>query len=457
MKKIIFIILSILFLLSAKGQKVALKEIKTCAKNYFSLVNGNISFEIDTIYPQFYNGKIVYYIVTFNPKGYVVVSNNKSAVPIISYSTNKRYSMFHNSSYIKWMERYSYIIDSVNTLNVVNEENQEKWDNILKNINRNKIKAYVLPLIKTHWGQGYPYNKDVPSGTNCNNNHCYAGCVATAMAQIIRYWNYPVYSPLEGFYDYCNMPAETGSFDTETKRNAVAKLMHECGILSSMNYCFYHCESFAWPVNAKDAFNSYFNYYVDIVRREWYSKKNWIKKIKNSLDNKYPVLYFGLSGTISVEGHAFVVDGYNSDDKFHINWGWEGYDDGWFDFGAFESGGDNFNHHDRALINLHPKSTTDCNNTLVVFNEYKYLPDLVAFYYYPIAGTIKTGNNIIITSTENVHYRAYDEIVLENFATEDGAEFTAEIVPCPMDCGIYTDYKQSSKSSDNLSDMELEE
>ncbi len=75
---------------------------------------------------------------------------------------------------------------------------------------------------------------------------------------------------------------------------------------------------------------------------------------------------------------------------------------------------------------------------------------------------VMTDNSFVVVSADNstvpiLAYSdegAYDEIVLENFETEDGADFTAEIVPCPMDCGIYTDYKQTSKSSDNLSDME---
>ena len=216
----------------------------------------------------------------------------------------------------------------------------------------------IEPLMKTEWGQGGPYNNMCPDGNHVDydepgydtNNRCITGCVATAMAQVMYYWQWPntcdgldEYSmghwdnkgtdenPDWQFTEVCKihaLPATTFEWDkmkltynydeTGEAADAVAKLMRYCGQATNMEYGTEGSGTHLYP----SAMVEYFNYNKDCreLSRDYYTSANWEDMVYQELAEGRPVLYSGQSNDIG--GHEFVVDGYRSDGLYHMNWGW---------------------------------------------------------------------------------------------------------------------------------------
>ena len=165
------------------------------------------------------------------------------------------------------------------------------------------------------------------------------------MAQVMRYYQWPLkgtgsYSYTDGnngtltadfsntTYDWSNMLESYTSGSISKQDSAVATLMYHCGVAVSMTYST--TGSSATLSDAATALKNYFGYDTDlnIYTRDFYKSSDWMSMIKTELDNARPVLYGGSTGTA---GHAFVCDGYDSNNLFHINWGWSGYYNGYFE------------------------------------------------------------------------------------------------------------------------------
>lgn len=228
----------------------------------------------------------------------------------------------------------------------------------------------VGPLLTTTWDQGQYYNTLCPEDAAGPDGHVYTGCVATAMAQIINYWGYPIhgrgvrsynheiYGDLSvnydsATYDYTNMPAALTTSSTPVQVNAVAKLMYDCGVAVNMSYG--PNESGAKAIDVVPALVNQFgmNPKIGFTNSSYYTNEQWLDLIKSNIGNGVPVFYAGDPDEFfQVPGsHAFVLDGYNSDDFIHINWGWGGVFDGWFILGT--------SYEYDAIVNIHPDSLSN--------------------------------------------------------------------------------------------------
>ena len=218
------------------------------------------------------------------------------------------------------------------------------------------LPTYVEPLITTKWWQREPYNNKCPLGKMKNDNtfsRCVTGCVATAMAQIMNYHEYPLrgtgshgyettglikVGDYEGHYlfkdfsetsfDWAHMKDDYSSGYTEAEADAVAELMLACGISVNMEYT--PKASAAQMYDADDAFEKYFGYGSTLhVKKSNYTEQKWMNRIYFNLKRHLPILYAGKDLRKNVS-HAFVVDGYDSSGNIHINWGHAGYCNGYF-------------------------------------------------------------------------------------------------------------------------------
>lgn len=209
-------------------------------------------------------------------------------------------------------------------------------------------RSEIEPLVKTLWGQLSPYNEMCPE---INGTHCPTGCVATAMAQIMKYHNWPekgvgshTYTPIaikesltvdftNTTYLWDKMLDRYASESAQESKDAVASLMYSCGVSVSMQY-----EASASGANYQSAAKSLVNYFdydkgIRVLNRDSYGYDEWVEIVYNELSQGRPVMY---SGTNDEGSHAFVCDGYRGDDYFHINWGWSGLSDGYFLLTALE-------------------------------------------------------------------------------------------------------------------------
>ena len=191
----------------------------------------------------------------------------------------------------------------------------------------------VDPLVKVNWGQNNPYNNMCPNGY-------LVGCVAVAMGQIMSAYRCPNVG--NGSYSYnsggqvisANFGETTYDWNKILAGNysEIAKLLFHCGVAVQTEYS--SSVSTAFLSNIRSGLINYFRYSSDAVclYRNYYSENDWFNILYVNLVNGHPIAYRGASSdSYSASGHAFVVDGYNSNGEMHINWGWNGLMDGYFD------------------------------------------------------------------------------------------------------------------------------
>lgn len=239
----------------------------------------------------------------------------------------------------------------------------------------------VAPLLGSIlWDQGDPYNLQCP--VMSDGGRSVVGCVATAMAQIMGYHQWPEKGTgtIPGYttrsqglvideenientyYDWDHIMPVYTSESTDEERNAVATLMYHCGISVGMDYGY---ESGAFSQDVPEALTTYFGYNknMKLLNRLYYTKAEWDSIIRHELDEKRPVYY---SGASAQGGHAFVCDGYDTNGLFHINWGWSGMSNGYFTLSnltptAQGTGGSNggFNWSQAIITGIQPQTLPD--------------------------------------------------------------------------------------------------
>ena len=217
-------------------------------------------------------------------------------------------------------------------------------------------KAPIWPLVKTKWGQDYPYNLYAPADEAAFSGRMPVGCGPLAMGQIMKYYEYPTCGT--GEHGGVNFAEQTYDFSkmieghaSESSANEVAKLLRHAGIACDAVYDWFGTGSTA--LANIDAMCKYFGYNSQATAefRMNMTDEEWDALIYNELANRHPVIYSGFPD--GGDGHTFIVDGYN-EGYYHVNWGWNGAQDGYFLFNAML----NYNDSQLASIGLYPKGWT---------------------------------------------------------------------------------------------------
>ncbi len=263
--------------------------------------------------------------------GFLIVSADDLAPAVLGHVDSGEFDYDRAPAAMRWWlsQFEANITDAVRTGTPIRREVSEE-------------RPLISQLLSTKWGQGDPYNKECPM---VSGRRSVTGCVATAMAQIMRYHRWPEvgtgshsyrmsngatvsadFSSTE--YDWDNMTDTYTMFSSNTRKNAVARLMYHCGVSVNMNYS--PDASGASSFDVAGAFIKYFGYDPGIryEERAFYTDSEWEDMVYRELAEGRPVLYSGV--TVKNEGHAFVCDGYSGDGLYHFNWGWEGVYDGDF-------------------------------------------------------------------------------------------------------------------------------
>lgn len=287
----------------------------------------------------------LYVVTQGKDNGFVIVSGSDLTAPIVGYSSEGTFdseSMPLNMR--SWLQGY---IEEIKWM----EGNGIKTTSSTAT-RRAALKHSISPMLSSTWNQDSPYNDNCPYWWG-SSERCVTGCVATAMAQIMYYHKFPektlkekaaydcatnwvdgqIHS--EGFVlnealEWAKMlPSYNGVDDTDAKA-AVAKLMQICGASVDMDYAnSYNGGSGASSVQAVESLKEYFGYEetARFVNRSDYSYSEWIDMMYAEMEAGRPILFSGQSTT---GGHAFVVDGYDEEDYFHVNWGWGGKSNAFF-------------------------------------------------------------------------------------------------------------------------------
>ena len=229
---------------------------------------------------------------------------------------------------------------------------------------------HVGPLIKTRWQQEAPFNNDVQKDDK--GKPYLVGCVAITMTQIMRYYKYPAVGKGSNSY---SMNGETLSADfsaspyqwdkmlpiydkgkyTDEEAKAVSELMRQVGISVNMDYKPGFSSSYT--MSAQNAFINNFGYNPNMNRytRNYYSEQEWMDMVYKELSEQRPIYYSG-NDSKRKNGHAFVIDGYDAEGKVHVNWGWGGYEDGYFDIGILtpKNSGD-YSYYQDMIVGIQPE------------------------------------------------------------------------------------------------------
>ena len=310
------------------------QQVSKARKQY--LLNGSSSSETATSYYVFDNG---------SDKGFTIVSGDDELPEIVGYSAHG------NSEHLMKTEGCAAFLKAYQKFVAAFTQGDAKARKILAE--QRALKAdgrYQQPKIDPllgdiAWNQETPYNKMCPKYEGSELS--VTGCVATAMAQVMMYYKYPneLQATIPAYttatnklkvnaiskgeeYDWDNMlPTYTeGEYNT-TQANAVAKLMFHCGAAVQMDYG----DSSGALLRPEDM-STYFGYDADLLQevyRSVYTLAEWKKILDRELEAKRPILYGGVAS--HENGHQFVCDGSDGEGLYHINWGWSGDSDGYFD------------------------------------------------------------------------------------------------------------------------------
>lgn len=296
-----------------------------------------------------------------NSKGFTIVSGDDRLPEIVGYSSQGSYDENNlPEGFVSFMKAYQNLCNKVNLGDAEALKNLAEikaWRN-KKNASAASTSAVAPLLGNIEWDQTSPYNNMCP---RYDSVHVAAtGCVATAMAQVMAYYKYPkqlkadipgyvnrwngipmeipTITREEGIYDWDNMLPKYNkeANATQQQKDAVAKLMYHCGAAVRMSY---GPESAATVSATKLA--KYFGYDADLMMdlsRSSFTLDKWMQIIDTELAAGRPVLY---GGQASDGGHQFICDGKDGEGLYHINWGWSGSQNGYFDLSLLnpEKGG----------------------------------------------------------------------------------------------------------------------
>ena len=285
------------------------------------------------------NKPMIYMFGRGTDNGFIAVSADDTTVPILGYSTSGTLP----ATEAELPDGMRYWLTSLAEQAALNTESSTTGNP--KHVSAQRTE--IAPMVKTRWNQGSPYNDKCPE---VSGNRCVTGCVATAMAQVLRYHAYPATGTGTHSYtwngrtlsfDYASTTFEwdkmTDNYNdasTQAEKDAVSTLMYACGVSVNMNYGT--GGSGAVSKNLGSALIDNFGYDkgVSYLLRDYYTIPEWENIIYDNLKNFGPVLYGGDSNS---GGHEFVCDGYR-DGYFHFNWGWGGLSDGYFLLTALDPG-----------------------------------------------------------------------------------------------------------------------
>ncbi len=367
-------------------------------------------------------------------KGVVFISKDDDIEPVLGIS-DEDFDVNNMPCGMKWW---------LNTANKSLERMKAKG--ITYSANPMAASGRPTYFIKTYWNQDKPFNNLCPQ---INGSAAPTGCIATAMAQIMKYYQYPATSKGTGIYSVTTYKDKNDKEGTtkwykrelghtyqwtamlssygivsEDENDAVATLMADAGAASQMNYQANGSGTIEWY--AAKGFAENFRYdslAISCLQRDFYTDAEWMELVRKEMEAKQPVLYCG-SDEID-GGHAFLLDGIQEDGKVHVNWGWGKSGDGWFDIDVLRPNitgftGEGFNIGQSMVLGFKKQETPSADEE----NISQWVTDGYSFYI---------SNNelhVKLTNAYNYSHRVFEgrlDIVLQGMGDNSSKLYTDPI------------------------------
>lgn len=346
------------------------------------------------------SGQIVYYTIYLEPQGVVIVPADDLVEPIVAFAPLGQFDPAEDNplkaivtrdipyriQQVREAERQAEFLGKTFSPKGGQEQARRKWETLTQRLPKSVEKAPLLavsdlrvaPMVQSRWYQTYV------SGVYCYNyytpNHYASGCVATALAQVLRYHRFPtaalgtlsfsiqvdgsfITSQLRGGdgyggpYDWDNMALVPDAYVTELQRQAIGALTYDAGVACHMQYSANG--SGAYVSDAREALINTFGYSNAVINEtsSSFTLNSTIPMINPNLDAGFPV-YLGIRNSSS--GHAVLADGYGFDTTtlyHHLNLGWAGRGDAWYNLPTVDTGSTVFTIFDDCIYNIFPTGT----------------------------------------------------------------------------------------------------
>ncbi|MES2286075.1 MAG: C10 family peptidase [Bacteroidota bacterium] len=333
--------------------------------------------EIESESLIYHKGVAAYYIFNLSGNAFVIVSADERINPVLGYSFQSKFDQENTPDCLEWLlDEYKEQIYEVvsGNLNYEHKEITKEWakyelSNGQKSNQPNPpLLLSVGPLTTTTWSQGCYYNEHCPADISLGTTRCGrvpTGCVATAFGQVLKYYNYPAQGTGTNSYSSSTYGTISANFGTTTYNWAampnkllssnpdVAKLLFHAGVSINMGYTANSSAAFTTAV--RTALVNKFKYATTAqnITKSSYTNTQWENLIRTELDAQRVVIING-HDPVANAGHAFIADGYQGTNSFHINWGWNGSSDGYFLLTALSPSTYSFNTSVGAIIGIKP-------------------------------------------------------------------------------------------------------
>ena len=319
-----------------------------------------------------------FYIFNGKDGGWIMISAEDAAVPVLAYSDKGSFKTESIPLNLKnWLGGYeNEILTARRQKQRASTEVTALWKTA-----GYRTKAAGQKVLETpNWGQDSPFNDQCPKVTeNGRTNRAVTGCVATAIAEVIRYHQWPAHGTgtIGGYtyrsdynvnvtidsysidthnYDYSLMPMEYKGSENSAQKTAVAQLMHDCGVMVEAMYN-YNTGTGAYSENIANALFNHMSYAptAQLLYRSAYTDAEWTRIVEKEIDSNRPIIYSGNDAKDG--GHQFVCDGYDTRDYIRINWGWDGEDNGFFTLSLKIPGKYTFSYGQSMVIGVEPNKS----------------------------------------------------------------------------------------------------
>ncbi|HNW88535.1 MAG TPA: C10 family peptidase [Bacteroidales bacterium] len=382
----VFLIFAFAFSVS-HSQTVPVETARQVAKNiYYERANivkpvpyKDVNFNNEYTITE-YDQPVLYIYNVSQDRGFVIISAEKRTMPVLFYSFEGNYSPgVQNKNFSYWLGLFNRQIQAVRKHNIPADKTIDNiWEKYSSaTITLAKDIDAVSPMVDANWGQDCYFNASCPSAPGGPCSHVYAGCVADAMAMVMKKHAWPTHGYSSHSYAHTtangfpnNYGTLTANFGAATynwsampnnvyaANSAIATLIYHCGV--SVNMSYDDQGSGAMLSDAAGALRTYFIYNAEYVIRDTYSDTEWALLLKNDLDLGRPVIYGG--SDTQDGGHAFVCDGYQGTGTytsyFHFNWGWSGTSNGYIYLNNIAPDGTSFDFDDyqNIVYNIYPNT-----------------------------------------------------------------------------------------------------
>lgn len=316
-----------------------------------------------------------FYVVTSTlGRGFVVVAGDDAVVPVLAYSTNYYAPLSDNlpKNFEGWLRYVDRVVSDARDRGLkANNATAQLWSQEYTPVD-------AVMLNTARWSQVAPYNNQCPVESGA---HSLTGCTQTAMAIIMKHHRWPeaakgTTEPYETIYGLAVPQRDINhSYDWDTmletyvegeyndvEAEAVATLMADLGYAFKANYTA--VDTSALP-DIEVLYNN-FGYSpasrMIISTNPGITYDSWVALLRREIESNRPIFYVGYTAENS--GHAFVLDGVDANDYFHVNWGWNGLYDGFFMLDNLMLDNYHFTERHWGIFGMYPMRDGEADNWL---------------------------------------------------------------------------------------------